>query len=63
MNGQPYLRLVPVPASRPDLRYPRRRDIAIYRIRADLDDAQPPIWRRAWSTWSIVSPIPRTVTT
>jgi hypothetical protein len=46
MNEHPYLQLVPVPASRPDLRYPRRRDIAIYRIRVDLDDAQPPIWRR-----------------
>jgi Plasmid pRiA4b ORF-3-like protein len=46
MNEHPYLQLVPVPASRPDLRYPRRRDIAIYRIRVDLDDAQPSIWRR-----------------
>jgi hypothetical protein len=46
MSEHPHLQLVPVPASRPDLRYPRRRDIAIYRIRVDLDDAQPPIWRR-----------------
>jgi hypothetical protein len=46
MNVHPHLQLVPVPASRPDLRYPRRRDIAIYRIRVDLDDAQPPSWRR-----------------
>ena len=46
MNEHPYLQLVPVPAARPDLRYPRRRDIAIYRIRVDLDNAQPPIWRR-----------------
>ena len=46
MNEHPYLQLVPVPAARPDLRYPRRRDIAIYRIRIDLDYAQPPIWRR-----------------
>jgi hypothetical protein len=46
MNEHPHLQLMPVPASRPDLRYPRRRDIAIYRIRVDLDNAQPPIWRR-----------------
>jgi hypothetical protein len=46
MNEHPHLQLVPVPTSRPDLRYPRRRDIAIYRISVDLDDAQPPIWRR-----------------
>lgn len=31
---------------RPDLRRPRRTDAATYRVRADLDDAAPPIWRR-----------------
>jgi Plasmid pRiA4b ORF-3-like protein len=46
MNRRPYLRLVPDAASRPDLRHARRRDVSIYRIRVDLDDAQPPIWRR-----------------
>ncbi|WP_253867585.1 plasmid pRiA4b ORF-3 family protein [Mycobacterium sp. GA-1285] len=31
---------------RPELRRPRRDEVAIYRIRVDLDDARPPIWRR-----------------
>jgi pRiA4b ORF-3-like protein len=38
--------LVPEPVSRPDLRRTRRRDAVVYRIRADIDDATPPIWRR-----------------
>jgi len=46
MNERPHLQLVPPPASRPDLRHPRRRDIAIYRIRVVLDDSDPTIWRR-----------------
>lgn len=32
--------------ARPELRRPRREHLAIYRIRVDLDHAQPPIWRR-----------------
>ncbi|OBH00926.1 hypothetical protein A5698_08380 [Mycobacterium sp. E136] len=31
---------------RPELRRPPRADLAIYRVRVDLDEAQPPIWRR-----------------
>lgn len=46
MNDRSHLRVVPEPASRPDLRHARRRDVVVYRIRADLDDADPPIWRR-----------------
>ncbi|MEP6528276.1 MAG: plasmid pRiA4b ORF-3 family protein [Nocardioidaceae bacterium] len=37
---------LPRPAGRPDLRRPRLTELAIYRIRVDLDHAQPPIWRR-----------------
>lgn len=37
---------VPRPALRPDLRRPRRADQAVYRVRVDLDNARPPIWRR-----------------
>jgi hypothetical protein len=33
-------------ATRPELRRPRRAEPAIYRVRVDLDDARPPIWRR-----------------
>jgi Plasmid pRiA4b ORF-3-like protein len=32
--------------ARPELRRPPRSDVAIYRIRVDLDQAEPPIWRR-----------------
>ena len=46
MSERPYLRLVPEPVSRPDLRRTRRRDVVVYRIRADIDGATPPIWRR-----------------
>lgn len=31
---------------RPNLRRPRRTELAIYRLRIDLDQARPPIWRR-----------------
>ena len=41
-----HLRLIPDPVSRPDLRRTRRRDVVVYRVRAELDDADPPIWRR-----------------
>lgn len=34
------------PAARPELRRPARDDVAIYRVRVDLDHAEPPIWRR-----------------
>jgi hypothetical protein len=37
---------VPLRPERPDLRLPRRRDVAIFRVRVDLDRANPPIWRR-----------------
>lgn len=40
------LRALPDPVSRPDLRRPRRRDVVVYRVRVELDDAHPPIWRR-----------------
>ncbi|MEZ0339887.1 plasmid pRiA4b ORF-3 family protein [Mycobacterium sp. pV006] len=30
---------------RPDLRHPQRTEPVVYRIRVDLDDAQPAIWR------------------
>jgi hypothetical protein len=46
MGERPYLRLVPEPVSRPDLRRMRRRNVVVYRIRVDIDDATPPIWRR-----------------
>ncbi len=32
--------------ARPELRRPPRNEVAIYRVRVDLDHAQPPIWRR-----------------
>jgi hypothetical protein len=32
--------------TRPELRRPPLDDVAIYRIRVDLDHAEPPIWRR-----------------
>ncbi len=32
--------------ARPELRRPARSDVAIYRIHVDLDEAEPPIWRR-----------------
>jgi hypothetical protein len=36
----------PDPPTRPDLRRPRRDTPATLRVRADLRDARPPIWRR-----------------
>jgi hypothetical protein len=36
----------PKPAPRPEFRRPPRGGVVIYRIRVDLDHAQPPIWRR-----------------
>ncbi|MFC8797123.1 hypothetical protein ACFT2C_05285 [Promicromonospora sp. NPDC057138] len=30
---------------RPSRRHPRRGDVVAYRVRVDLDDANPPIWR------------------
>lgn len=35
-----------LPEARPDLRKPRRTPPAVLRIRVDLDQADPPIWRR-----------------
>lgn len=32
--------------ARPELRRPPRDEVATYRVRADLDHAEPPIWRR-----------------
>lgn len=46
MSARPHLRLVPEPAQRPDLRHPRRRDVAVYRVRVHLDGSDPTIWRR-----------------
>lgn len=46
MSSRPHLRLVPEPVTRPDLRRKRRRDVVVYRVRVDIDDATPPIWRR-----------------
>jgi hypothetical protein len=36
----------PEPLARPDFRRAPRDEVAIYRVRVDIDDAQPPIWRR-----------------
>jgi Plasmid pRiA4b ORF-3-like protein len=36
----------PQPLARPELRRAPRDEVAIYRVRVDIDDAQPPIWRR-----------------
>lgn len=41
-----HLRVVTDLESRPDLRHPRRRDVVVYRVWVDIDDAAPPIWRR-----------------
>lgn len=46
MSERPYLRLVPEPVSRPDLRRARRHDVVVYRMRVHLDDSDPTIWRR-----------------
>jgi len=46
MRERPYLRLVPEPVSRPDLRRARRREVVVYRVRVHLDDSVPTIWRR-----------------
>lgn len=46
MSDRPYLRLVPEPASRPDLRHARRPDVVVYRVRVHLEDSDPTIWRR-----------------
>jgi hypothetical protein len=46
MNERPYLRVVPEPVSRPDLRHARRRDVVVYRVRVHLDGSDPTIWRR-----------------
>lgn len=37
---------MPIPAVRPELRRPPLQQVALFRIRADLDSSQPPIWRR-----------------
>ncbi|MDN4463203.1 plasmid pRiA4b ORF-3 family protein [Microbacterium aurantiacum] len=31
---------------RPELRYPRRGDVAVFRVRVDIEGEKPPIWRR-----------------
>jgi len=36
----------PTPLMRPELRRAPRDEVAVYRVRADLDRAEPPIWRR-----------------
>jgi len=41
-----HLRVVTDLESPPDLRHVRRRDVVVYRVRVDIDDADPPIWRR-----------------
>lgn len=41
-----HLRVVTDLESRPDLRHVRRGDVVVYRVRVDIDDADPPIWRR-----------------
>lgn len=46
MRERPHLRLVPESVSRPDLRHARRSGVVVYRVRVDIDDARPPIWRR-----------------
>jgi len=46
MRDRSHLRVVTDLASRPDLRHPRRSDVVVYRVRVDIDDADPPIWRR-----------------
>ncbi|MGP4054913.1 plasmid pRiA4b ORF-3 family protein [Mycobacterium sp. 4D054] len=46
MTARSHLRLVTDLESRPDLRHPRRRDVVVYRVRVDIDGADPPIWRR-----------------
>ena len=46
MPERPYLRLLPEPVARPDLRHPQRRDVAVYRVRVHIDDSKPTIWRR-----------------
>ncbi|MGB3230108.1 MAG: plasmid pRiA4b ORF-3 family protein [Mycobacterium sp.] len=46
MTDRRHLRVVTDLESRPDLRHARRRDAVVYRVRVDIDDADPPIWRR-----------------
>src|SRR6478672_3220301 len=41
-----HLRVVTDLEARPDLRHVRRGDVVVYRVRVDIDDADPPIWRR-----------------
>ena len=38
-----HLRAVPDP--RPDLRHPSRDEVGVYRVRAEIDGSEPPIWR------------------
>lgn len=45
MKNRRHLRLVTDPEPRADLRRPRRTAAVVYRVRVDLDDAQPAIWR------------------
>ena len=44
MKDRPHLRVVP--DARPDLRHARRGEVVVYRVRAELDGAEPPIWRQ-----------------
>ncbi|UJL31001.1 plasmid pRiA4b ORF-3 family protein [Mycolicibacterium vanbaalenii] len=46
MTDRRHLRVVTNLESRPDLRHPRRDYAVVYRVRVDIDDADPPIWRR-----------------
>lgn len=45
MKRRGFLHVVPDSVPRPDLRHPARDDVVLYRVRADLDHAEPPIWR------------------
>ncbi len=46
MKDRRHLRVVTDLEARPDLRHVRRGDVVVYRVRVDIDDADPPIWRR-----------------
>lgn len=46
MSERPFLRLVPDLVSRPDLRCVQRNDVVVYRVRVDLNNSEPTIWRQ-----------------
>ena len=47
--------VMPKLLARPELRRAPRADVAIFRVRVDLDDASPPIWRRLDRTGDLQS--------